>query len=98
MPALPSFCSLCDRVDLLIKTLPNAAGAVAFNGGGVSASPVRWCGTEGGHPQQGPGGSVWSTTACPDVWCAPGSGPGSPPNSSGALWYPSGVDFTLQLG
>ena len=70
---------------------------MVFNGGGVSDSPVRWCGTEGGNPVRA-GGAVWSTTACPDTWCGPGSGSGSPPNTTNAIWYPSGVDVTLQTG
>ena len=74
-----------------------AKDAVVFNGGGVSDSPVRWCGTEGGNPVRA-GGAVWSTTACPDTWCGPGSGSGSPPNTTNAIWYPSGVDVTLQTG
>ena len=74
-----------------------ARDAVAFNGGGgVSDSPVRWCGTEGGLPSGWP--TVWSTTACDPAWCPAGSGSGSPPNTSGAVWYPSGVDITLQQG
>eukprot|EP00048_Salpingoeca_helianthica_P015607 m.227635 g.227635 ORF g.227635 m.227635 type:complete len:468 (+) comp17272_c0_seq1:38-1441(+) len=72
-----------------------ARNAVAFNGGnGVSANAVRWCGTEGGDPQGYP--TVWSTACC--GWCPDGSGSGCAPNASGATWYPSGVDFTLQLG
>ena len=86
--------SLCDRVSALIKSLPNAAGAVAFNGGGVSVSPVRWCGTEGGSPDTANG--VWSTADC--GWCPDGSGTGAPPNSTSAIWYPSGVDVTIQNG
>ena len=89
--------AMCDKVGALVRKT-NAKGAVAFNGGGVSDSPVRWCGTEGGDPAKGPGGAVWSTTACPDKWCGPGSGSGSAPNATGATWYPSGVDVTLQKG
>ena len=33
--------AMCDKVGALVAKT-NAAGAVAFNGGGVSASPVRW--------------------------------------------------------
>lgn len=40
--------------------------------------------------------NVWSTSCC--GWCPGGSGQGCPPNSTGAAWYPSGVDFTLQDG
>ena len=87
--------SMCDKVGALVRSLqPNA---VVFNGGGVSDSPVRWCGTEGGDPVA-IGGPVWSTTACPDTWCGPGSGSGSPPNTTGAIFHPSGVDVTLQEG
>lgn len=88
--------AMCDRVGALVKAT-HARGAVAFNGGGVSDSPVRWCGTEGGQPVR-TGGPVWSTAACPDMWCGSGSGSGSPPNTSGAIWYPSGIDVTLQQG
>ena len=88
--------AMCDRVGALVRATL-AKDAVAFNGGGVSDSPVRWCGTEGGNPVS-KGGAVWSTTACPDTWCGPGSGSGSPPNTTGAIWYPSGVDVTLQQG
>ena len=88
---------MCDRVGRLVNKT-KAAGAVAFNGGGVSASPVRWCGTESGAPHKGPGGAVWSTTDCRDGWCGPGSGSGAPPNASGSMWYPSGVGVTLQQG
>ena len=63
---------------------------------GVSDSPVRWCGTEGGNPQGWP--TIWSTAVCPDAWCGPGSGGGDPPNSTGAVYMPSGVDVTLQTG
>lgn len=87
--------SMCDAVGALVEKT-KAATAVAFNGGGVSDSPVRWCGTESGSPTKGAGGAVWSTTACPDKWCAAGSGSGAPPNTTGAIWYPSGVDVTLQ--
>jgi len=83
---------MCDRIGALVRSLqPNAA---AFNGGGVSDSPVRWCGTEGGIPVP-TGGPVWSTADC--GWCPDGSGTGSPPNVSDS-WYPSGVDVTLQQG
>lgn len=87
---------MCDRVSALLpQTL--ARYAVAFNGGGgTSANAVRWCGTEGGYPDKGPGGAVWSTASC--GWCPSGSGSGSPPNASDAAWYPSGVDSTLQQG
>ena len=85
---------LCDRVNALLKASPNAANAVAFNGGGgTSANAVRWCGTEGGQPVP-TGGPVWATASC--GWCPDGSGSGSAPNASGAAWYPSGVDVTLQ--
>jgi len=86
---------LCNRVSALYKASPNAANAVAFNGGGgVSANAVRWCGTEGGSPPGWP--TVWSTADC--GWCPDGSGSGAPPNATSAAWYPSGVDVTLQLG
>jgi alpha-L-fucosidase len=88
--------AMCDQVASRVRQLPNAAGAVAFNGGGVSDSPVRWCGTEGGSPSGWP--TIWSTTACVPSWCAPGSGSGSPPNTTNATWYPSGVDMTIQEG
>ena len=88
---------MCDKVGALVKTT-NAKNAVAFNGGGVSDSPVRWCGTEGGSPKRGVGGSVWSTSDCTPSWCPAGSGSGSPPNTTGSTWYPSGVDVTLQSG
>jgi alpha-L-fucosidase len=89
--------SMCDRVAALIPTTL-AKDAIAFNGGGdppVSSNPVRWCGTESGSPDKGEGGAVWSTADC--GWCPSGSGAGSPPNATDALWYPSGVDVTLQL-
>lgn len=71
----------------------NAKDAVAFNGGGgTSAHGVRWCGTEGGSPSGWP--TIWSTAAC--GWCPDGSGSGDAPNVTGAAWYPSGVDVTLQ--
>eukprot|EP01049_Picozoa_sp_SAG25_P005325 SAG25_NODE_361_length_9156_cov_9.406647_7_plen_136_part_00 len=76
--------AMCDKVGALVKQT-NAAKAVAFNGGGVSDSPVRWCGTEGGNPKAGPGRAVWSTAAC--GWCPAGSGSGAPPNTSNAIWY-----------
>lgn len=86
---------LCDRVSALYKASPNAANAVAFNGGGgVSNNAVRWCGTEGGSPPGWP--TVWSTADC--GWCPDGSGSGAPPNATNAAWYPSGVDVTLQQG
>ncbi len=86
---------MCDRVNALIKACPNAANAVDFNGGGgTSANAVRWCGTEGGVPAGYP--TVWSTADC--GWCPDGSGSGAPPNATGAAWYPSGVDVTLQQG
>lgn len=85
---------LCDRVNALVKST-KAANAVAFNGGGgTSANPVRWCGTEGGSPNGYP--TIWSTTTC--GWCPDGAGTGSPPNATNATWYPSGVDVTLQSG
>ena len=40
--------------------------------------------------------TVWSTAAC--GWCPSGSGSGAPPNTTNAIWYPSGVDTTLQAG
>ena len=86
---------MCDKVGALVKKT-KAANAVAFNGGGVSDSPVRWCGTEGGNPKRWNGNGVWSTADC--GWCPSGSGGGSPPNMSAATWYPSGVDVTLQSG
>lgn len=61
--------------------------AVAFGGEGISSNPARWCGTEDGDP---PG---W-----PTIWSTGSEGPGVMPNSSGAVWNPSGVDFTLQVG
>jgi len=86
---------LCPRVGALLNSTL-ARDAVAFNGGGgTSAHAVRWCGTEGGAPADA-GGTVWSTAAC--GWCPDGSGSGDAPNSTGAAWYPSGVDFTLQTG
>lgn len=88
---------LCNKVEALIPSTL-ARYSVAFNGGGVSNSPVRWCGTEGGNPSKGPGGAVWSTTNCSDIWCGPGSGAGSPPDSINSLYYPSGVDVTIQQG
>lgn len=86
---------LCPRVAALLNATL-ARDAVAFNGGGTSIHGVRWCGTEGGNPSKGPGGAVWSTAACQPSWCAPGSGSGDSPNTTGAIYYPSGVDFTLQ--
>ena len=32
------------------------------------------------------------------VWSTGDNGPGVPPNTTGAEWNPSGVDFTLQIG
>jgi len=76
------------RLEALLQAKqPNA---VAFGGAGISANPVRWCGTEGGSPPGLP--DIWSTD------CGAGSGPGCLPNSTGAIWNPSGVDFTLQQG
>lgn len=87
---------MCDAVAERVQQLPNAAGAVAFNGGGgVSLNPVRWCGSEGGSPPGWP--TIWSTTACEPAWCPAGSGSGAPPNATNASWYPSGVDATIQL-
>ena len=83
---------ICDKVGALVRKLQPTA--VVFNGQGVSDSPVRWCGTESGDPVP-IGGAVWSTAACSDVACL---GSGSPPNTSGATWQPSGVDVTLQQG
>ena len=75
--------NLCDRVASLYRTSPNAASAVAFNGGGgVSANAVRWCGTESGSPPGWP--TVWSTADC--GWCPDGSGSGAPPNATNAAW------------
>ena len=94
--------ALCDKIGALVKHLPGSKDAVAFNGGGssyasaASDSPVRWCGTEGGNPKEGSQGAVWSTAAC--GWCPSGSGSGDPPNVTGAYWYPSGVDVTIQSG
>lgn len=84
---------LGDRIASLIN-VTYAKDAVAFNGGGVSANPVRWCGRESGMPQGYP--TVWSTSCC--GWCPDGSGSGCSPNSTGAMYQPSGVDVTLQLG
>ena len=72
---------------LLLRTQPNA---VAFGGLGISPNPARWCGTEGGDPPGWP--TIWATD------CGAGSGSGCPSNSTGAVWNPSGVDFTLQQG
>merc|ERR1711972_1025881 len=77
--------AMCDKVGALVRKT-KARDAVAFNGAGVSDSPVRWCGTEEGNPQKGLGGAVWSTTACPDKWCGPGSGGGMLPNMTDAIW------------
>ena len=87
--------AMCDKVGSLVRKLQPSA--VVFNGGGVSDSPLRWCGTESGDPVP-IGGHVWSTSACADTWCGDGSGSGAPPNASGAIWQPSGVDVTLQEG
>jgi hypothetical protein len=84
---------LGNRIAALIN-VTYAKDAVAFNGGGVSANPVRWCGRESGMPQGYP--TVWSTSCCD--WCPDGSGSGCPPNSTGAMYQPSGVDVTLQMG
>jgi alpha-L-fucosidase len=84
---------LGDRIAAMINST-YARNAVAFNGGGVSENPVRWCGTEGGQPSGWP--TVWSTSCC--GWCPDGSGSGCPPNSTGAMYQPSGVDVTLQQG
>ena len=80
--------AMCDKVGALVKKT-NAKDAVAFNGGGVSDSPVRWCGTEQGIPKKGPGGAVWSTSDC--GWCPAGSGPGSAPNATAATWHVSAL-------
>lgn len=86
--------SMCDEVGALVRST-NARNAVAFNGGGgTSDHPVRWCGTETGHPAGVP--EIWSTADC--GWCPTGSGGGVPPNASGAAWNPSGVDVALQTG
>lgn len=75
-----------------LKALLNSAqpDAVAFGGAGISNNPARWCGTEGGDPPGWP--TIWATD------CGAGSGSGCPSNSTGAVWNPSGVDFTLQQG
>jgi len=75
-----------------LKALLNSAQptAVAFGGVGISSNPVRWCGTESGSPPGYP--DIWATD------CGEGEGPGCPPNSTNAIWNPSGVDFTLQQG
>ena len=39
--------------------------------------------------------NIYSTACC--GWCPDGSGPGCLPNATGSMWYPSGVDFTLQV-
>ena len=39
---------------------------------------------------------MWSTSNC--SWCPDGSGSGCPPDSPNALYYPSGVDVTIQQG
>lgn len=80
--------AMCDAVGAALASCPGTANAVAFNGGGgVSPSPVRWCGTEGGAPAGWP--TVWSTAAC--GWCPDGSGSGARPDAPNASWYPSGV-------
>jgi hypothetical protein len=55
---------------------------------GISPNPVRWCGTESGNPPGYP--NIWSTATDNDG--------GVPPDTAGAVWNPSGVDFTLQNG
>ena len=76
------------RLEALLQSAqPNA---VAFGGAGISNNPVRWCGTEGGDPPGWP--TIWATD------CGAGWGSGCPTNSTGAVWNPSGVDFTLQQG
>ncbi len=73
---------------LLLKYQPQA---VCFNGAGLSPNPARWCGTEGDVP---PGdGAVWSTD-CPGI---PYPDTGCEPNSTGAFWNPSGLDYTMQV-
>ncbi len=74
--------------DLLDRLQPNA---LALNGGGISKNPARWSGTEGDQP---PGWPTIYSTACCDT-C---SGPGCPPNATGAFFYPSSTDYTLQAG
>ena len=87
--------AMCDAIGAALATCNGTANAVAFNGGGgVSTSPVRWCGTEGGNPSGWP--TVWSTAA--GGWCPDGSGSGDRPDTPNAAWYPSGVDVTLQQG
>ena len=71
---------------LLQSTQPNAC---AFGGWGITNNSVRWCGSEGGSPPGLP--TIWSTDNG-------GGGAGVPPNTPGAAWSPSGVDFTLQQG
>jgi hypothetical protein len=43
--------AMCDAVGALVEKT-NAKDAVAFNGGGVSASPIRWAGTERVFPAE----------------------------------------------
>lgn len=74
------------RLKALLQTAQ--PDAVAFGGAGISANPARWCGTEGGDPPGWP--TIWATD------CGAGYGPGCPANETGAVWNPSGVDFTLQ--
>ena len=73
----------------------NQPDAVGYNGGGISPNPARWSKTEGDVPPGGP--DVWST-ACNDTDWGAGSPPEECPNPSGALFYPSGTDYTLQSG
>ena len=82
--------SLCDRVNQLLGELQPRA--LVFNGCGVAASPVRWCGSETGDLAAWP--TVWSTATC-DL--APSSlSEGVPPDTPGAVFAPSGSDNTLQ--
>lgn len=72
---------------LIARLQPNAT---AFNGAGVTANPLRWCGTEGGDPPGWP--TVWGAE------CAnpPPDASGCPSNAPDAAWVPSACDFTLQ--
>eukprot|EP00935_MAST-01C_sp_MAST-1C-sp1_P000852 g852.t1 len=71
------------------------AGAIGYNGGGISANPARWSKTEGDVPPGGP--DVWST-ACGDVDWGAGAPPEACPPGGQPLYYPSGTDYTLQTG
>ena len=74
--------------ELLVRLQPNA---LALNGGGISRNPARWSGTEGDVPPGSP--NIFSTSCCDTCW-----GAGCPPNASGAFFYPSATDYTLQAG